>query len=183
MIRILTTAAVLALLGMAYSVWPYHSAQSIFRAMQDGDVATLSRKIEWDELRASVKQIMGAEMQRSMLQQASEEPSNAMANGLAAVIGPAIIDKMVDSMVSPSGIGTFFANQEVAAADQGSRPALRKGAIKGAGLVSPSRFEIRIGRPEDPDASLLAILRLRDFDWKLTEVVALKPLGPVKGGP
>lgn len=177
MMRAAAVAAVLILLGFGYSVWPYHSAKATFEAVREGDVATLSRKIAWDELRASIKQMVSAEMQRSMLREASKEPSNAMANGLAAMIGPAIIDKMVDSMVSPSSIGTFLASQKVAATDQSGRPALRDGSIKSAGLVSPTRFEIRLGRPEDLDASLLAVFQLRDFDWKLTDLIALKPLG------
>ncbi len=43
-----------ALLG-AYVAWPLYTALQLREAMIAGDVATLTRKVEWDAVRASLK--------------------------------------------------------------------------------------------------------------------------------
>jgi hypothetical protein len=47
--------------GIAYIVWPIYSALQIREAMVAGDTATLDRKVEWDDVRASLKASMSAE--------------------------------------------------------------------------------------------------------------------------
>ncbi len=177
MIRIAIGVAFVVLVAIGYSVWPYHSGRQLLDAVQAGDVATVNRKIEWVELRASIKDMMASQMQKAMLEDiASGSGDNELGVGLAAMIGPAFVDRMVDSMVTPANLGNFFASQKIAHAGASGRPRFRKGSIKRAGLVSLTRFEIWFGHPEEAEPTLLAVLRLRDLDWKLTELVALKPL-------
>lgn len=176
MIRAAVAITMLTISVAIYMLWPHHSLKQLVNAMESGDVAMISRKIEWNEFRASIKEMVGTEFQRSFMDKAASSDANdQMASGLAAMIGPAVIEKMVDSMVTPAAFATLLANQRAATPDANGRFALKDGVLKGTSFAGPTRFEVLVGKPEDSDPTFLGVFELRDFDWKLTQVLALKP--------
>jgi hypothetical protein len=168
-----------ALLAAAlYAAWPFWSARQLREAMVSGDVAVLARKIDWPQLRASVKAMLSAEMMRVAAKETAGRKSGQddganLASGFMMLFGPMVVERMVESIVTPEGLATMAAQS---ASEAGSKPRFDAKTVKRVRLVGPFRLEFELGEAESTHSNLLGAMELRDFEWKLTQVVALRPL-------
>jgi hypothetical protein len=176
-------------LGLAYAVWPVHTALTIREAMAAGDTATLRRKVDWPALRASLKSSISPETLARLAQQ-PDAPKPTLWQRIKAAVAPGMADTVIDRYVTPEnlplllGYGRTYRGT-VQPALGATEPAtllagtwLSGGAIdrfasfwsrvRSATVQSPSRFVIEVEGKHRPDRRYVGTLELRGLEWKLT---------------
>ena len=95
----------LSLLVGGYALWPMVSAYQIKQAVKDGDVATLERKVHWAPVRASLKASLAVLARDDDAARVSYgQPTPSLWGRIKAMAAPMVIEKMVDSYVTPEGV-------------------------------------------------------------------------------
>jgi hypothetical protein len=94
-------------LPIAWLAWPYYAAFSLAQAVRDGDTATLEKRVDWNNLREALRGDLNAQL----LQSVNAGNDSPAATELTAVLGPAIVDRLIDSYVTPQAIATLRRSQ------------------------------------------------------------------------
>ena len=154
-----TTASVLLIL-IAWFSWPLWTALQIRDAVLSGDTAVLERKVDWPGVRASLKQSLPEYL----------AGQGIIGQALTALFGTTVVDTMVDSYVSPSGLVHLMASPE-------QRENLAARNLRWAFFKSPWCFEMIMRPPKYPDTRVINQYELRGFEWKLisARIVTLSP--------
>ena len=165
---LISLTAVLAI-AIPYYVWsPYHSAKLLRGALQSGHTGDLQAMIDFDSVRASLKEQVKA--------QAGSASDAAQAKALAT------LDASIDRYVTPEGISALVTGPEKIAPDESDKvispkvaarlllPLYTPDAPKFQGLASLVDFVI------DRDVALLH-LGYQFLGWKLKSV-ELRPQSP-----
>jgi len=160
---------VLGLLFLLYIANPYIATYQLFAALKSGDTGTLKKRIDFPELRESLKEEMKAKMlqeTKKTVSKASKEddPMAALGAGLAAAIGPALIDGIVDSFVTPSGLAGLISNPEAAVQGKGGSGDIRLPNINWAFFSGLTEFKIK----NKEGVSLF--LHLQGISWSLYRI-------------
>lgn len=97
-------------MALAWLAWPYYAAYDLVQAVQSGDVVALEHRVEWPSVREGLREDFKAAFAKKMVADASrgDKAGSALGAGLAALIGPKIIDTAVDAYVTPQGIATLI---------------------------------------------------------------------------
>jgi tetratricopeptide (TPR) repeat protein len=165
----------LALLTVYYVWSPYHAASSLRNAINEGDPAKLDAAVDFDSVRASLKEQIKDQLAQSGLQ-------DAAGHGAALSTALSMMDRSIDLYVTPAGISglaqksdafskedlTQTISPEVAATlllSFNSEP------VGSQGLASLDDFVL------DRDAALLH-LQFQVLGWKLKRVDLRLPLQP-----
>jgi hypothetical protein len=82
----------LILVALGWIAWPYYAVYDFANAIQQGDQVALERRVAWDSVRGGLREDFNAVLARS-----------TQGAGLAALVGPAIINNAIDSFVTPQG--------------------------------------------------------------------------------
>lgn len=103
----LVIAGLLACALLAISVYasPHWTVQRMKTAMADNDAARFSSYIDFPALRESMKTQMVSVMQARM---ATPEMQNNPLAGLGQRMGTALINPMIDAVVTPAGVMAMF---------------------------------------------------------------------------
>ena len=157
------TAASVLLLLIAWFSWPLWTALTIREAVLTGDTAVLERKIDWPGVRASLKQSLPVYL----------AGQGVIGQTLTALFGTTVVDTIVDSYVSPSGLVQLMARPE-------QRENLATRNLRWAFFKSPLCFETIMRPPKYPDTRVinqyeLRQYELRGFEWKLIGVRIVTP--------
>jgi Protein of unknown function (DUF2939) len=186
LMRVLLYAFVL---GVAYAVWPVHTALEIREAMIAGDTATLNRKIEWEALRTSLKTSISPET-IARLKADPEAPRPTLWQRVKAVMAPKMAGTVIDRYITPENLPVLLGYQRLYRGVV--RPALGlkepPTALAGTLLVgtsadrfasfwarvrravfdSPGVFEFEVEDKYRPERRYIGTLKLRGWEWKLT---------------
>lgn len=179
---------VFVLVGIAWIAWPYYAVYDFMTAVQNGDQEALERRIDWPSLRQGLRDDFNSIFMRKVAadaQRKRDEQGAAFGAGLAALMGPAIIDRAIDAYVTPSGIAALIKNGRPAPASQGlstsdhPAPTASSGAgdfkfdrVKYAFFShSPMTFRIEVAPPEGATTKDSAVLLFKwDGDWRLSRI-------------
>lgn len=165
--------ALIAVVGGWFYASPGLTVKAMVEAAQENDEARFSSYVDYDALRADMKTELTSRLQEEAKRDGSAEAKLGLAMGMA-MMGP-----IVDSMVSPKGMKTAFANlakEQQAAKAEGKNKEGAKGSfpadpeIRRQGL---NRF-IVTGK-DTPDSGL--VFERRGLGWKLSGI-DLPPLAP-----
>ena len=120
----------------------------------------LERKIDWPGVRASLKQSLPVYL----------AGQGVIGQTLTALFGTTVVDTIVDSYVSPSGLVQLMASPE-------QRENLATRNLRWAFFKSPLCFETIMRPPKYPDTRVINQYELGGFEWKLISVriVTLSP--------
>jgi Protein of unknown function (DUF2939) len=88
---------------VAYVAWPLYTALQIRDAMIAGDTATLTRKIEWDSVRTSLKASVTPEM-IARLEADPNAPQPSMWQRVKSAIAPRVAANVIDRYVTPQNL-------------------------------------------------------------------------------
>ena len=182
-------------LSLAYVASPVIAAYSIRHAVKTGNVATLKTSIEWDGVRASLKQSLVA-LQTTAGNGTATNHGMPVAPSfwtrIKASFAPAMIDSFVDTYVTPEGLPQAFAMRETWR--EQVRPAVGLAApklaladtalqdtafdrfvsfylrIKRAAFLAPGVVEFEIADRHTPERRYVSQFVLKDFAWKLTSL-------------
>lgn len=164
---ILIIAGLIVLLaGGWYFASPMMALKNMQTAVEARDADALSAQIDFPALREDLK----AEMSAAMMAEAQKNGSEGAA---AAMLGAAFADKMIDGMVSPTGVKMLMAN-----ADKGA--AAGKAGLAGAPdlnklnsdnfTVERSGFsEFKLRNKKDPNSGAM-VFRRDGLGWKLAGI-------------
>jgi hypothetical protein len=177
-------------LCLAYVAWPIHAALQIREAMIAGDVATLYRKIDWDDLREHLKNTLKPEtIQRLALN--PDGPPPTLWQRIKAAIAPSIADSVIDRYVTPEHLPVMLGYHRsvrgklvpIAPVPQPEPPTVLADTyfggtpidefasfwkrVRRAVFLSPGRFEMEVEDKYKPNRRYVGTFELRGFEWKL----------------
>jgi hypothetical protein len=153
-----------ALFAGAYLGSPYWAAHNFREAARNADADKLDAAVDFPAVRESLK----AQLSAAMMKKMGSDPAmkdNPFA-GLGALMMPAIIDKMVDSFVTPDGIAAIARGQKPRRSEQ---PKVQNPDIEFAGAyVGMDRFRVKTSnRKMREEGPALLFERRGLFGWKL----------------
>ena len=160
---------VFALFILLYIANPYIATYQLFSALKNGDAEALKRRVDFPELRESLKE----EIKATMLQQAKksiskaskeDNPMGLLGAGLAAAFGPTLIDGLVDSFVTPSGLAQLIANPKEATKASNRRGEFSPPKLNLAFFVGLTEFKITTRE------GVSLFLHLNGIGWKLNAI-------------
>jgi hypothetical protein len=82
----------------------FYSARSLEAAFRDRDTVQLERYIDWLRLREQLRSEIRSAATIDMIKNASQDSATGFGVALAGVIGPAIIDRMIDNLLTPQAL-------------------------------------------------------------------------------
>lgn len=164
---IVGTGAILALFALAYLASPYLAVRDFVAVAKRGDVEKLAASVDFAAVRAGLKPQLAAAVTARM----ERDPAmrgNPLA-GLGVMLMPSILDRMVDSAVTPRGIATLVALGRMGHADSGGAAPSR--IDYDYGYVALDRFRVTLRRHDDREqAASLIFDRKGLFGWRLVRV-------------
>jgi hypothetical protein len=180
---------VVLLLAVLYAAWPIYAALEIREAMIAGDTATLTRKVEWESLRASLKTSLSPET-IARLAADPDAPKPSLWQRIKAVVAPALAETVIDRYVTAENLpqllgyrriyrGTVqpaLGLQEPKTVLAGSwlggtaidRFASFWARVRSAIFYSPTRFVLEVEDKYRPERRYIGTLELRGLTWMLT---------------
>lgn len=169
-------AALVAVLVGWYAASPYMAVGALEKAARNGDRDKLEELVDFPRVRESLK----ADFTAGLMNKAQSDAAtrdNPFA-GLAAILVPALVDRVVDAAVSPEGIVRMQEGRGVAT-PPGARPMgeARSKAQAGAPAQKPktnahysglNRFKVE--QPSDAGPLTWVLARQGLFGWKLIRI-------------
>lgn len=194
-----TVAVVIVAAIAGWIAWPYYTAYGLAVAVRDGDVAFLQEHVDWESVRAGLRNDLKVALLQKLTadpERGSDKPTAAPNAAFAAAIGPAIVDQVVNSYVTPEVVASLNRKRRANLATEGSSvggsnargsaaPVAKiADAIKSARKVSlndikyaffeagPFKFKIDFVPNTTPPMRHAVSLRFAwDGSWKLTRVI------------
>jgi len=100
--KTIITLVIIALVWIGYIAWPLYELGVMVRAIDERDLATVARHVNFDRVRVSLtEQVVAAYMRRSGIK------PNLLAE--QAVAGISILNPIVNKLVSPKALSDFLA--------------------------------------------------------------------------
>jgi hypothetical protein len=163
---------VLGVVAAAYVASPVAALYSLRSAVQNGSKDQLGALVDFPAVRDDLKAQMNAR-----IVQALSEPDmkdNPFA-GLAALVAPALVGRMIDAAVTPDGISALIRNGKIDQASVQERPSAGSGteepAVTRMGYLTLDRFKVSLDSPRTPPASMSLVLERRGIlTWKLIKI-------------
>jgi Protein of unknown function (DUF2939)/GYF domain 2 len=173
----------------SWIVWPYYAVYDLATAFQEGDVSTLESRVAWESVRQGLRDDLNAVLLQKLKTNTNtktNEPGAALGAGLAAVLGPAIIDRMIDSYVTPQAIATSNRVEQTNSSSEaiGSPPKKFEETVQSARRVrwdqvkyaffsgSPFTFKLEVVPEHDPPFKNPITLLFRwDGNWRLRRIL------------
>src|SRR5271166_5508547 len=137
--------AILFCLG--WLVWPYYALYDLSNALKTGDQVGIERRIEWETVRQGLRDdLHSALLQRLARDQrnSNHEAGAALGVGLAAVLAPVFVDRLIDSFVTSSSVVAIIQKGKLSRPDQ---PLSQKGA---AAQAQTQQVSGKDDRPPSP---------------------------------
>lgn len=152
--------------GGWYFASPYLALKNMQTAVEARDADALSAQIDFPALREDLK----AEMAAVMMAEAQKKGSQDAA---AAMLGAAFADKMIDGMVSPTGIKVLMANADkgaaVGEAGMTITPDVNKLNSDNFDIERSGFSEFKLRNKKDPENGAI-VFRRDGLGWKLVGI-------------
>lgn len=157
----------LAAIILAVSGWYYASPQLALKGMRDAaaanDADKLSGYIDYEALKTDLK----SDLRRSVMKEAQREESSGM-GALGVAFAMALLDPLVDAMVSPEGVEAMF-DAKRAEEEKSSKPSLSAVAPGDDPIIERNGLdEFKVRNKADPDGAL--VFRRDGLGWKLAGI-------------
>lgn len=174
---IMPLLAAMTLLTGCHFALPFWTALELKRAIRNGDTATVETRVEWDSVRASLRQSLAEQAPQEARRRFSRIPFiQKYAERLAINYSRPVVDKMVESFGTADGLVRFYSWRETLST--GPRPPRTLSGIatemskrvKRVSFASLTRLEVVMADRTDPNRHIFSAMELRNTGWKLTEV-------------
>ena len=176
-------------LAIAYAIWPVQSALQIREAVIAGDTETLSRKVEWEALRASLKTSISPETVARLMED-PDAPKPTLWQRIKAVVTPSMTETVIERYVTPEHLPILLGYRRIyrgtvrAALGLKEPPSVLEGTwlggsafdrfasfwrrVRRAVFLSPTLFVLEVEDKYQPGRNLVGTLELKGWEWKLT---------------
>jgi hypothetical protein len=182
-------SVVVVLLGaLGYLASPFYAAWALREAIKSGDTATIKNMVVWDQVRDTLRTSIAT--QQKLLPEANElgeKVSPTMWQRLKTAFGSSMLDRFIDSYVTPEGLPQLFKYRKTwnvsvkREVDEDTLPFAERAKyfyrrIARAEFQSPTRLEIEMMDKATPDRRYITVMELHGFEWKLSGLrVAMAP--------
>lgn len=154
---------------LAYLASPYFALWRLFQAGESGDQAGLEERIDFPSVRAGLKEDFRVHIERAVAK--DKDMQDNPFGGLVSAIATPMLEGMIDSMVTPSGVAALIKEAKTAEAKEGTpseeaEPGSDEfdlSKLKYAFFTSPTDFLV------DVDSVKLR-MKLTGTKWKVTRV-------------
>jgi Protein of unknown function (DUF2939) len=149
-----------------YFVSPFFALSSIATAVKSGDRDRLSIAVDFPSVRAGLKEQLDA----FILKRANADPSmrNNPFAGLAMMLAPVMVDRIIDGYVTPDGFAALLSRRlSGEGADSPSHVLMRRDFS----YIDADHFRATFRNAQHPNESISLMLERRGiFSWKLMRV-------------
>ncbi|MGP9493581.1 DUF2939 domain-containing protein [Psychrobacter sp. AOP7-B1-24] len=164
-------AGLLVIFAIYLYASPYIALYNIKNAAEQKDADKLSGYIDFPSVKQSIKNQVKAAMVEDIAASDEQDGFEALGTMLAA----AMIDPIVDGVVTPDGVALMLQGQELDfdldKKKTKDEPKIRDTDIDyQAGYLSFDRFKVQIIDPDDADKSLDVIMHRDGLSWKVTRI-------------
>jgi hypothetical protein len=164
---IIAIGAAFAVFVLAYVASPYVVVRGFVAAAKQGDAEKLGGAVDFPAVRADLKPQLTAAVTTRM----EHDPAirgNPLA-GLGAMLMPSILDRMIDSVVTPEGIAALVRAGKVGRAETESAAPRR--VDYGFHYVALNRFDVTLRRQGTAGEPVQLVFERRGlFAWKLIRI-------------
>jgi len=108
--KVLIPVAAVAVLAGAYVAYPYQAVNRLRAAVEADDQAQLATLVNWPSVRHGLKADLIALMSGAVAQPASYNPGKALGQAVIEMLGPKVVDNIVDSYATPAGLSGLIRN-------------------------------------------------------------------------
>ncbi|GMR06065.1 MAG: DUF2939 domain-containing protein [Gammaproteobacteria bacterium] len=157
--------------GIGYAAAsPMITINHIKTGIEEQDSEKLSENIDFPVLRKNMKEQFNAALMKEATSELEDNPLGALAIGFASKL----VDGMVDSLVTPSGIASLMEGRKPSN-DQLSNPdttkSNKKEIFKNARYSYDSTSKFSVWVPNDNGEEIRFVIQRTGFDWKLANIV------------
>jgi hypothetical protein len=178
-------AAALGTFLALYVAYPYHTLHRIEAALEEGDQVALEELIDWPLLRDGLKDDLNTMTTQALAEHAGPggDPEAALGMGVAAMFMPMLVQRAVDTYVTPASIAALMRREPSAEEGPGSED--WRFEVHGAYFAGPASFRFEFSNPDDPRPEpAIGVLALQGLTWRLTRLILpLEDLVPGALGP
>jgi hypothetical protein len=150
---------------VAIAAWhfaaPWWTLREIRAAATARDAAALAEHVDFPALRESLK----SELAAAMVAEAATQQDGPAA--LGAALGLAMIDPLVDGLVSPAGLRMMFAAERPT---KDAAPVAGFGDTEDVAIARDGFSTFRVARRDAPEAGAALVFRRHGYAWKLAGV-------------
>jgi len=164
---IIAIGAAFALFALAYGASPYVAVRGFVAAAKQGDAEKLGAAVDFPAVRADLKPQLTAAVTTRM-QRDPAMRGNPLA-GLGAMLMPSILDRMIDSVVTPEGIAALVRAGKVGRSEASATTPQR--VDYDYGYVALDRFDVTVRRKDAAGDPVRLVFQRRGlFSWKLIRI-------------
>ena len=159
-------AVAAALFVMAYAASPYYAFYRLEQAAKAHDRDALDDDVDFPALREDFK----AQINAAMLAKTGNDPHNPLVQ-LGLLIVPAILDRLIDSYVTPDGIATMLSEARAPMPGNRRDPEPHGKVRFKQSYDGLDRFKVTATEDSHTDRPLTFVLARRGlFGWKLVRI-------------
>jgi len=108
--KLLLPVAAVAVLAGSYVAYPYYSVNRLSAAVRADDQVQLASLVDWASVRHGLKADLIALMSGAVSQPASYNPGRELGQAVIEMLGPKVVDNIVDSYATPAGLSGLIRN-------------------------------------------------------------------------
>lgn len=162
-------AIVIAFVAVAYIGSPYLAVHNFVATARSGDVDQLESAVDFPRVRESVKSQLNASIAARM-QSDPAMRGNPFA-GLGMLLAPALVDRMVDTVVTADGIAAMTKAGGPQGTEKAENVAENPDLEFKSGYLTVDRFRTKIAMRDKPGDSLSLIFERQGmFGWRLVRI-------------
>jgi len=156
-----------AVFVLAYGASPYVAVRGFVDAAKKGDAARLGASVDFPAVRADLKPQLAAAV-TTRVERDPEMRGNPFA-GLGRMLMPSILDRMIDSVVTPEGIAALVRAGKVGHAETESEAPRR--VDYDFHYIALNRFDVALRRQGAAGDPVTLVFQRRGlFAWKLVRI-------------
>ncbi|HWD28830.1 MAG TPA: DUF2939 domain-containing protein [Rhizomicrobium sp.] len=163
---VVALAIAAALFAVGYLASPYYAFYKLEQAAKAHDRDALEDDVDFPALRDDFK----AQINAALLAKTGTDPHNPLVQ-LGLLIVPAILDRLIDSYVTPDGVATMLTDARAPMPGNRRDPEPHGHVRFDQGYDGLGRFKVTATEDRHPDKPLTFVLARRGlFGWKLVRI-------------
>jgi len=160
--------AAAALIGYA-AAGPFIVVHRLGTAIQNHDSEGLSDNIDFPSLRSNLKEQFSALMMKTLVTEPAKQ--NAFA-ALGTMLASKMVDTMVDSMITPSGLANLMAGKQTSGgSDQVNAPTSHADPFEGSRYSFDSFSKFSIRKASNDGGEVRFVFTRAELTWRLSNIV------------
>jgi hypothetical protein len=162
----IVAVALLAALGIWFYLTPFHAYSGMAKAAENRDATALANYVDFPALKESVKANVNAKFSAEIARQGDSDPAAA----LGAAFASALINPMVEALITPDSLTTMIRNGVPPSTDAtGAAPAAGSQTETTKGYEGLNRFVVKVRQLDSSrDPVVFVFHREGLVSWKLS---------------